>query len=231
MRRTRRRSARASAPRSTPGRATASATSRFWQALRPGRMSFPRGAGIDLRFSARSSCRREPEKALSPMRPADFERLYADHAQNLLAFLVYKTGDRPLAEDLLTDTFERVLTAKRGFDRRRASEKTWLYTIALNLVRDHARRSAAESRAVERVEAGVAEGGSGRSLEDALSDHEALAQAMHVLSSEEREAVALRFGADLTVPEIAKLTDEKLTTVEGRVYRALKKLRDAMGDE
>src|SRR3954451_24784317 len=100
------------------------------------------------------------------MRPADFEGLYADHAENLLAFLVYKTGDRALAEDLLTDAFERVLTAKRGFDRRRASEKTWLYTIALNLVRDHARRAAAEQRAVDRVEAGILEGGAQRSFED-----------------------------------------------------------------
>jgi RNA polymerase sigma factor (sigma-70 family) len=163
----------------------------------------------------------------SAMRHADFERLYADHAQNLLAFLVYKTGDRPLAEDLLVDTFERVLTAKRGFDRRKASEKTWLYTIALNLVRDHARRSAAESRAVERVEAGVTEG-PGRGFEELLSDRDSLGQAMDVLSTEEREAISLRFGADLTVPEIAKLTGEKLTTVEGRVYRALAKLRDAM---
>ncbi len=49
-----------------------------------------------------------------------------------------------------------------------------------------------------------------------------------MLSEEEREAIALRFGADLTVPEIAKLTGERLTTVEGRVYRALRKLREAM---
>jgi len=46
------------------------------------------------------------------------------------------------------------------------------------------------------------------------------------LSEEEREAIALRFGGDLTVPEIAKVTGERLTTVEGRVYRALGKLRD-----
>ena len=38
--------------------------------------------------------------------------------------------------------------------------------------------------------------------------------------------IGLRFGADLTVPEIAKLKKEKLTTVEGRVYRALRKLRE-----
>jgi DNA-directed RNA polymerase specialized sigma24 family protein len=50
-----------------------------------------------------------------------------------------------------------------------------------------------------------------------------------VLSAEEREAIALRFGADLTVPEMAAVLDEPLTTVEGRVYRALRKLREALG--
>ena len=49
---------------------------------------------------------------------------------------------------------------------------------------------------------------------------------MASLAPEEREAVALRFGADLTVPEMAKLLGEPLTTVEGRVYRALRKLRE-----
>ena len=88
------------------------------------------------------------------MRAEDFERLYAEHAQPLFGFLVYRTGDRALAEDLLADTFERLLTARRGFDRRKGSEKTWLYTIALNLLRDHARRGAAGQRALERVAAG-----------------------------------------------------------------------------
>jgi DNA-directed RNA polymerase specialized sigma24 family protein len=51
-----------------------------------------------------------------------------------------------VAEDLLADTFERVLRGRR-FDPRRGSEKTWLYAIAINLVRDHARRSAVRERA------------------------------------------------------------------------------------
>jgi RNA polymerase sigma-70 factor (ECF subfamily) len=41
--------------------------------------------------------------------------------------------------------------------------------------------------------------------------------------------VALRYGADLTVPEISRVTGEKLSTVEGRVYRALRKMRDELG--
>ena len=67
------------------------------------------------------------------MGPTDFTRLYAEHAQSLYAFLSYRTGDRVLAEDLLADTFERVLRSRRGYDPRRGSERTWLYTIALEL--------------------------------------------------------------------------------------------------
>jgi RNA polymerase sigma factor (sigma-70 family) len=125
---------------------------------------------------------------------------------------------------VLADTFERVLRTRARFDPRRGSEKTWLYSIALNLVRDRARRQTAEQRAYERVQAPA-----GHSDElEALAGRDALRRALAELSEEEREAVALRYGADLTVPEMAKLTGEKLTTVEGRVYRALRKLRDML---
>jgi len=85
------------------------------------------------------------------MRDADFERLYAAEAQALFGFLVYRTGDRALAEDLLADTFERALRSRKRYDRRRGPAKAWLYTIALNLLRDHARRAAAAERALERT--------------------------------------------------------------------------------
>jgi RNA polymerase sigma factor (sigma-70 family) len=156
------------------------------------------------------------------MRDQEFERLFEDHAQRLFGFLVYRTGDRMLAEDLLSDTFERALRGRSWFDRRKGSEKTWLYAIALNCVRDHVRKQAAESRAVERKAASefVPE----PELEG-LESHDDLYCALATLSAEERQAIALRFGADLTVPEIAEHTKEPLTTVEGRVYRALRKLR------
>jgi len=157
------------------------------------------------------------------MRDEDFERLYEEHADPLFGFLVYRTGDRTLAEDVLADTFERVLRARRRFDPRKASEKTWIYTIALNCLRDRARRSAAEGRALERLDPPEPVSPAG-----AVEERDSVARALEALSGEEREAIALRFGGDLTVPEIAKLTGERLTTVEGRVYRALRKLRDEL---
>jgi RNA polymerase sigma-70 factor (ECF subfamily) len=150
------------------------------------------------------------------------ERLYQEHASALLAFLVYRTGDRALAEDVLADTFERVLTTRRGWRRGRASEKTWLYTIALNRLRDLARRKGAETRAYERVAVPVG----GPAEADVVEDRDLVQRALTCLSDEEREAVALRFGADLSLREIAELLGEPQTTVEGRVYRALRRLRD-----
>lgn len=162
------------------------------------------------------------------MRNQDFERLYNEHAAPLLGFLVYRCGDRALAEDLLADTFERVLTARRPFDRRKASEKTWLYTIALNLLRDHARRGAAGARALERVSVGDRHPPE-REFE-AVEQRDSLGRALAALSEEERETIALRFGAELTAPEIARLTGQPLTTVEGRLYRALRKLKEELGE-
>ena len=161
------------------------------------------------------------------MRDDEFERLYAAEAGPLFSFLAYRTGDRALAEDLLADAFERALRARGRYDRRRASPKTWLYAIALNCLRDHARRQEAEARALQRSGAG-----DGDPLPDpriaGVEDRDQVQRALATLSVEEREAIALRFGAELSVPEIADVLREPLTTVEGRVYRALRKLRDRL---
>ena len=115
-----------------------------------------------------------------------------------------------------------------GFDRRRGSAKTWLYAIALNLLRDNARRAAAEGRALERVGPGARP--AARTIGDAVEHRDVVQRALATLSPEEREAIALRFGAELTVPEIAEALREPLTTVEGRVYRALRKLRGELAE-
>jgi RNA polymerase sigma factor (sigma-70 family) len=158
------------------------------------------------------------------LRDEDFERLYEEHAAALLSFIALRTGDRALAEDLLADTFERVLRKRGTFDRRRGSEKTWLYSIALNLLRDHARRNKAERGATERIKFERGTEAPDPNL-GRVEDSDVVGKVLGTLSVEEREAVALRFGADLTVPEIAELTGNSLTTMEGRVYRALRKLR------
>ena len=156
------------------------------------------------------------------MRDRDFERLFAEHSSPLFGFLVYRTGDRALAEDLLADAFERAFRARRGFDRRKGTEKAWLYTIALNCLRDHGRRAAVEERALERI------GGDpdGRDPLEGAELRDQVGRLLAGLDPEQREVVALRYGADLTVPEIARVLKVPLTTAESRLYRALRQMRD-----
>jgi RNA polymerase sigma-70 factor (ECF subfamily) len=156
-----------------------------------------------------------------------FERLYAEHAAGLLGFLAYRTGDRAQAEDLVSDTFERALRARFRFDRRKASEKTWIYSIALNCLRDNVRKQGAQARALGQAVPSATDD----SAFAGVHDRDLVSQALQVLTPEEREAVALRFGADLSVPEIARLLQEPLTTIEGRVYRALRKMREELSPD
>src|SRR6266516_599265 len=102
----------------------------------------------------------------------------------MLGFLAYRTGDRVLAEDLLAETFERVLRARHRYDRRRGSETTWIYAIARNCLRDHARRRSAEQRALALMAAG--ETATATDMAGEVANRDAIHWALDCLSEEER---------------------------------------------
>ena len=161
------------------------------------------------------------------MRSETFERLFDEHAERLFSFLAYRTGDRALTEDLVSETFERVLRSPRRYDPRRGSERRWLYTIALNLLRDHARRQTHEDRVLRHVSAGVPLAQPDAELA-AVEHRDELYRALATLSVQEREALALRYGADLKLRDVAGVLGEGESAVEARIYRALRKLRDQL---
>jgi RNA polymerase sigma-70 factor (ECF subfamily) len=156
----------------------------------------------------------------------EFEKLYAEHAGALLAFLEYRTGNVELAKDVHADTFERVLRTRFRWDPRRGGQKTWLYTIALNVLRDQGRRRGAEARALDRVTAGSADDRWDEA--ERLDDRDAIRRGLAALPDEEREAVALYYGADLSLEEIAHITGTKTTTIKGRLARGRERLRDVL---
>ena len=161
------------------------------------------------------------------MRNEDFERLYDEHAASLLAFLEYRTGNLELAKDIHADTFERILKTRWRFDPRKGAQKTWVYAIALNVLRDAGRRRAAEARAYDRVTAGGADDGWDET--ERLDDRDLVRRGLATLPDDEREAVALYYGADLSLEEIARITGTRTTTIKGRLARARDRLRETLG--
>ncbi len=158
------------------------------------------------------------------MKDSDFERLVQRHAQGLYAFLLYRTGDHHLAEELVGDTLERAYSARGRYDRRRASEKTWLITIALNRWRDIMRREGSERAALERLASAAPETSQG-GIEEAERRRTVL-DGIARLPDAEREVVALSYGGDLSARQVAEVLGVPLTTVQGRLYRGLRHLRD-----
>ncbi|MBA2794640.1 MAG: hypothetical protein H0U32_11715 [Thermoleophilaceae bacterium] len=64
-------------------------------------------------------------------------------------------------------------------------------------------------------------------IHDDVEHRDTVARALGVLSDQERDAIALRFGAELTVPEISKLLEEPLTTREGSTGRCESSVRSS----
>jgi RNA polymerase sigma-70 factor (ECF subfamily) len=157
---------------------------------------------------------------------AAFAAVYDEHIWRVYAFFAYRVGSRADAEDLTQATFERALRAWQRFDPRRASAATWLLTIARNLLIDHLRRDA--SRLSLSIDADQV-------LEDRLPVSPdpnqrlgldpALETALSRLGDRERDIVALRFGWDLSGPEIAELLDLSLANVQQILSRTLRRLR------
>jgi RNA polymerase sigma-70 factor (ECF subfamily) len=152
--------------------------------------------------------------------------LYEEHVWSVYGFFGYRVGSRADAEDLTQLTFERALRAWDRFDPTRASARTWLISIASNLLIDHYRRDRTSQQ--EPVEDHLAHRDL-RAEEPDIGLAPELAVALEELADRERDLVALRFGADLTGPEIAELTGLSLSNVQQILSRSLRKLRSKLG--
>ncbi len=158
----------------------------------------------------------------------DFSSVYDEQVWRVYGFFAYRLRSRADAEDLTQQTFERALRAWERYDPARASVATWLLAIARNLLVDHFRadRSAA-NRSIERVEA------EGRqfvadAVEPDLGLDPDLERALAGLTDREREILALRFGGELSGPEIAEAMDLTLANVQQIISRALRRMRAEM---
>jgi RNA polymerase sigma factor (sigma-70 family) len=170
--------------------------------------------------------RRGDSRVKRENRASAFARAYDEHVWHVYGYFAYRLDSRDDAEDLTQLTFERALRAWDRFDARRASLATWLLAIARNLLVDHYRRD--RSRRNEPIghdEASEAALGSEGPDEDGLGISPELAAGLEQLGQREREVIALRFGGDLTGPEIAQLTGLSLSNVQQILSRSLRRLR------
>ncbi len=158
---------------------------------------------------------------------AAFERLYARHRLPLFRFLLGQLRDRPLAEELFQDIWQKVIAARAGW-RPEAAFGTWLYRIAHNRLNDHWRalkhRPATPIDADLRV-AALADHDTPETHADQDERHAQLMRALDGLPDDQREVVMLRLQRELSLEEIGEITGVGRETVKSRLRYALDKLR------
>jgi RNA polymerase sigma factor (sigma-70 family) len=155
--------------------------------------------------------------------PGAFAAVYDEHVWDVYGFFGYRVRSREEAEDLTQATFERALRAWRRFDPARGTARTWLLAIARNLLIDHYRQD--RSSKLEALDGHEDETAAPPEDGFNLGVAPELAQALSLLSTRERELIALRFGGDLNGPEIAEITGLTLANVQQILSRSLRRLR------
>jgi RNA polymerase sigma-70 factor (ECF subfamily) len=154
--------------------------------------------------------------------PADLTRWHRE----LLRYVHRLTGDPDLSEDLAQEALMRLLRADP--DRPMQNARAWLYRVATNLVRDHARRAEMMRRRQIPIDTDAPQ-----TPEQALERSESVAQvraALERLSPRDREVLVLR-ESGFKHREIAEIVHVKAESVSVVIGRALQRFRSAYMEE
>jgi RNA polymerase sigma-70 factor (ECF subfamily) len=148
--------------------------------------------------------------------------------------LMYRaTGSRDDAADLTQDAFLRAYDKIHTF-RLGRKFYSWLYTLSLNVVRDHLRKGRRRPAIVTDQDLDNSAQGSldGVLKANGIERTLELQHLFHILRTlplKDREAVLLRFRDGLQMKEIAERLDLSVSGAKMRVHRGLAKLQKAMG--
>ena len=145
-------------------------------------------------------------------------------------FVASRVGNPSDAEDLTQLVFVKALEALPRFTARGIPFGGWLFRLARNTVIDHVRT---------RRETSELEAATNRAAEDAgpevvavlRDDLNAVAIALHELTEDQREVIALRFFAGLSAREAAEAMGRQEGTIRGLQFRAIGALRRSLGIE
>jgi RNA polymerase sigma-70 factor (ECF subfamily) len=143
--------------------------------------------------------------------------------RRVYAYVAYRIHHDSDAEDITSETFERALRYRDRYDSSKGEPIAWLLGIARNCIYNAQLRPRADvSREPEQANAGI---------DDEVVGRLTLRRALGRLSNEDQELLALRYGADLEIREIASLLDRRANTIEVALSRARARLARALDSD
>lgn len=156
----------------------------------------------------------------------DFAELVDDESRGLVAATTAIVGDRHRAEEIVQVAFERCF---RRWNRVSQLDRpgAWVRRVAINEAISVARRQSSEHRAMQRVGAMAVSRTGGDADPLAALDDEGVWAAVRALPPDQASAIALRYGADLGVEEIAETLGSTVPAVKSLLHRGRAALRSS----
>lgn len=153
--------------------------------------------------------------------PKAFEVLYERYSVQIFRFFYRMLWqDKDLANDFTQDIFMKIIEKKSLFDANRAF-KPWLYRIASNMCKNAYRNK----KDIESIDNQIIEYHENIIFDLDKAQYELhLAKAITTLSDIHRECIILRYFEELSIKEIAEITESAEGTVKSRIHFATKKI-------
>jgi len=159
------------------------------------------------------------------------ELVMSAYETRLLGYAARIAGDPTAAEDIVQETFIRLVANWRGPLEPGPSLSSWLYRVAHNCSVDHVRRESRINTLREKHAEGqeLTSGPEPPEQESLSGDALRAVEALRVLRDRERQLVVLKVMEEKSYREIAEITGLSTGNVGYILHHAMKKLTAAMG--
>lgn len=164
-----------------------------------------------------------PSQEVTPVPLVDFAALYRDHASHVHRFALYLSGDPSLAEDLVSEAFVRVWTAKDRVDL--TTVRGYLFAITRNLFLEESRRMRRRTPLDEEMPAAHGDPDGRVSAQESLK---VVLAALATLPETDRAALLMRADEELPYDDIAAALGISIAAARVKVHRARLKLAEAL---
>ncbi len=159
--------------------------------------------------------------------PKALAHIHDSYYPPLFRYVMLRVSDREVAEDLTSEVFARLLAALRKGTPPQTTLRGWLYGVAANVVADH-QRAAYRATHTELDESLVSPGaGPAEQLDRSLA-REALLEAVKDLTEDQQHVLALRYGSELPIRDVAEALGKTEGAVKQLLARAVTRLSKTM---
>ncbi|SHH44719.1 RNA polymerase sigma-70 factor, ECF subfamily [Anaerosphaera aminiphila DSM 21120] len=159
----------------------------------------------------------------------DFISVYDEYYTKVYRYVSYRIDNKSDIEDLTSQVFLKIYSKINNYNFKKGTLPQWIFTIAGNTIRDYYRKNS--------IRKFLSFDSLGSEIEDSFSieenaqqteEYNHLKKIVKGLSKKERTLISLKYGADLSYDDIAKIMNITSNNVGVMLHRTLNKIKENM---